>query len=153
MEAANSTKTMVIDTNQNIILSQKTLIFFNTGVWTSDLPRKLILSIKHTYRETICCHNGWRYWQQFSWLLYCGIWYHVSWYSSTLLTEKALPSSACTSVPNYMMWYIGVADGRMPSLHGVRSVTFASHLAVCFMESQCPIVSTDAYLDISRILV
>lgn len=32
MEATNSSKTLVIGTNQNIILSDKTLIFFNTGV-------------------------------------------------------------------------------------------------------------------------
>ena len=78
MEATNSSKTLIIGTNQNIIISWKTLIFINTGVWTSDLPRKLILSITHMYRETICCHKDWKYWQQFSWLLYSGIWYHVS---------------------------------------------------------------------------
>jgi hypothetical protein len=91
MEATNSSKSVVVGTNQNIVISRKTLIFINTTVWTSDLPKKLILSIKHTYRETICCHNDWRYWQQFSWLLYSGIWCNVSWYSSTLQTEKALP--------------------------------------------------------------
>lgn len=105
MEATNFSKTLVIGTNQNIVISQKTLIFINTGVWTSDLPRKLILSLKHTYRETVCCHNGWRYWQTFSWLQYSGIWYHVSLYSSSLLTAKALPlkcSYQSTKLPDIL---------------------------------------------------
>jgi hypothetical protein len=88
MEATNSFKTLVIGTNQNIVISWKNVIFINTSVWTSDLPRKLIFSIN---RETLCSHNDWRYQQQFSWLLYSEICCHVSWYSSTLLTEKALP--------------------------------------------------------------
>lgn len=39
--------------NQNIVISQKTLIFINTGVWTSDFPRNLILSIKHTEKQSV----------------------------------------------------------------------------------------------------